>query len=51
VALTAKMTAVARGFVIDNWDNVDVFMVILVSFLASFYFIDLIHKYIMLNEN
>jgi len=32
VAITAKMTAAARGFVIENWDTVDVFMVILVSF-------------------
>ncbi|CAJ1967532.1 unnamed protein product [Sphenostylis stenocarpa] len=29
VEIIAKMTAAARGFAIENWDNVDVFMVIL----------------------
>jgi len=29
--MTAKTIAVARGFVIESWDNADVFMVMLVS--------------------
>jgi hypothetical protein len=43
VAITAKMTAVAREFVIESWDNVDAFMVMLVSFVPSFHFIDQVH--------
>ncbi|KAG2403424.1 glucuronoxylan glucuronosyltransferase [Vigna angularis] len=31
VAITAKMTAAVREFVIENWDSADVFMVILVT--------------------
>lgn len=43
--MTAKMTAVAWGFVIENWDNVDAFMVMPVSSVPSFFhFIDLIHN-------
>jgi hypothetical protein len=43
VAITAKMTAVVREFVIESWDNVDAFMVMLVSFVPSFHFIDQVH--------
>lgn len=42
--MTAKMTAVAWEFVIESWDNVDAFMVMLVSSVPYFHFIDQVHN-------
>lgn len=38
--MTAKMTAVVWEFVIESWDNVDAFMVMLVSSVPYIHFID-----------